>query len=318
MNTKDKILFILPHSIAGRLIVSSIKDGFETFGFECSFYDEIYGGEFLEEFSKKDYKYLISYDFTAINLKIKNNIKVKTLNFFGDKIQDPHSGEGWDKLYNELFSPDNLSFFWDKEDIKVENNPQMIYLPHFVNTEIYKNLNLKKEFDVMFMGRLDTDYRLKTFESVLKKFKSVAYYSIERHYKDALSRLPEISKPLLIKAYQGFIDNEEDMATAINKAKIVVNFNEQGTSSLNYRTIQTMSCETMHIGDYRKEGVEYFKENYIYYKNLEEMLEKTEYYLANLDSACKINKEIRKIIEKDFSHRAGAQAMINFAHEKDF
>ena len=67
MNTKDKILFILPHSIAGRLIVSSIKDGFEALGYICSFYDEIYGGEFAEEFSKNDYKYLISYDFTAIN-----------------------------------------------------------------------------------------------------------------------------------------------------------------------------------------------------------------------------------------------------------
>ena len=126
------------------------------------------------------------------------------------------------------------------------------------------------------------------------------------------------AKTLLTKAYQGFIDNEEDMARAINKAKIVINFNEQGTSSLNYRTIQTMACETLHIGDYRQEGVEYFKENYIYYNNLDEMLEKTEFYLANLESACKIKKEIRRIIEKDFSHRAGAQAMINFANEKDF
>ena len=49
-----------------------------------------------------------------------------------------------------------------------------------------------------------------------------------------------------------------------------------------------------------------------------EMLEKTEYYLANLNSTCKIKKEIRKIIEKDFSHRAGALAMINFAVEKNF
>ena len=27
------------------------------------------------------------------------------------------------------------------EEIKKENNPQMIYLPHFVNTDIFKNLN---------------------------------------------------------------------------------------------------------------------------------------------------------------------------------
>lgn len=318
METGDKILAILPHSIAGRLIVKSMADGFSSLGYKVDFFDELFGKDFKSAYEKENYKYLTSYDFCAINLKRKNKIEAKTLNFFGDEIQDPHSGEGWDLFYEDLKDESNLSYIWDKELFENEKNPNMMYLPHFVNTDVYKNMHLEKKYDVMFMGRLDTDFRLNNFKRILDEIPSLAFYSIERHYQDALTRLDDAHKPLLERAYKGFIDNEPDMAEKINEARIVINFNAQGVSSLNYRTIQTMACETLHISDERNDGTKYFGSNYISFKNLDEMFKKIYYYLRNEEEASIITKNIRQIIETNFSHRAGAEAMVKFAQSKDF
>ena len=318
MKAGDKILAILPHSIAGRLIVSSMADGFSSLGFKVDIFDELFGSDFKSAFEKENYKYLTSYDFCAINLKRKNGIEAKTLNFFGDEIQDPHSGEGWNLFYDDLKDDSNLSYIWDKELFEKENNKNMMYLPHFVNTDIYKKLDVEKKYDVMFMGRLDTEFRLNNFKRILDEVPSLAFYSIERHYQDALNRLDDKHKPLLEKAYKGFIDNEPDMAEKINEAHIVINFNAQGVSSLNYRAIQTMACETLHISDERQDGTKYFKDNYISFKTLDEMFKKIYYYLRHREEAIIITKNIRQIIETNFSHRAGANAMIEFANSKDF
>ncbi len=318
METGDKILAILPHSIAGRLIVESMACGFESLGFKVDRFDELFSGDFKSAFKKENYKYLTSYDFCAINLKRKNGIDVKTLNFFGDEIQDPHSGEGWNLFYEDLRDNSNLSYIWDFELFERENNPNMTYLPHFVNTDVYKKMDVEKKYDVMFMGRLDTDFRLNNFARILDEVPSLAYYCIERHYKDALNRLDDTHKPLLERAYKGFIDNEPDMAEKINEARIVINFNAQGVSSLNYRAIQTMACETLHISDVRGDGTKYFGENYISFNNLDEMFKKIYYYLKNREEAIIITKNIRQIIEKDFSHRAGARKMLEFAQSKNF
>ena len=52
MKTGDKILAILPHSIAGRLIVSSMADGFESLGFKVDKFDELI--KFLKDTNHKN------------------------------------------------------------------------------------------------------------------------------------------------------------------------------------------------------------------------------------------------------------------------
>ena len=154
------------------------------------------------------------------------------------------------------------------------------YFPHFVNTEIYKPQSIKKEYDIMFAGRLDTDYRLNFFIELMQHFPNLnfAWFAIEKHYNDAISRTEE--KDLINKAYKGFIDNETDMANELNKAKIVFNMNSQGISSLNYRTIQTIACKTLMISDFREE-INLFKGDLPFYINLNDLIEKINYYLQN-------------------------------------
>ena len=277
-----KILGILPHSIGGRLTISSLFDGFVQNGHTVEIFDELKQNDFENFIKNKNFDYISGYDFSAIKLKIDNKLDIPSINYFSDEIESKASGVGddWYIYMPYLSEKDNYTFFWDKELIKKYDFKNMFYMPHFVNTDIYKPLNLKKDYDIMFAGRLDTDYRLNFFIELMQSFPNLkfAWFAIEKHYKDALDRTDE--KALIKSAYRGFIDNESNMAIELNKAKIVFNINSQGLSSLNYRTIQTIACKTLMVSDFREE-INMFKGDLPFYINIEDLKKKIKYYLNN-------------------------------------
>ena len=60
------ILGILPHSIGGRLTISSIFDGFVQNGHEVEIFDELKQNDFLQFIDKKIYDYIVGYDFSGL------------------------------------------------------------------------------------------------------------------------------------------------------------------------------------------------------------------------------------------------------------
>lgn len=310
-----KILVILPQSIGGRLTTSSIIDGFLSLNFDVDIFDMLDDKKILPD--TNTYDFIIGYDYGAIEFCEKYNFRAKMVNYFSDVIQDSHSGKDWKKYYPFLSYDDTITFYWDKELTRNEKIKNLFYQQHFVNTEIYKKNQTKKVYDVIFTGRLDTDYRLNTFLDLIKSLPDLKFgwFAFEKHFKDALNRVRDDDKRLLKEAYQYFIDNEQEMAKVLNQSKIVINFNEQGISSLNYRTIQSMACETLLISDYRAEGIEYFKENFIYYNTFDELVKKTAFFASNDKAREDVTQSLRKIIEKEFSHKNGVQKMLKKIEE---
>lgn len=276
------ILGILPHSIGGRLTISSMFDGFVQNGHSVEIYDELKQNNFLEFISGKNYDFISGYDFSPVKLKADNNLNIPLISYFSDEIESFASGAGddWEKYLPCLNNEDNYTFYWDKILAKKSDIKNLYYMPHFVNTEIYFPANVEKDYDIMFAGRLDTDYRLNFFIELMQHFPKFkfAWFAIDKHYQDALSRTDE--KDLLKKAYKGFIDNEKDMALNINKSKIIFNINSQGVSSLNYRTIQAMACKTLMISDFREE-INMFKGDLPFYINFGDLIDKITYYTEN-------------------------------------
>ena len=296
-----KILAILPVSIGGRLTTSSLIDGFRQNDCKVTVYDELKNSN-LNEVLEKKYDAIAGYDFSPLKIKVDNKLRCPSINYFSDDIRSKASGPEWEKYLPYLEDDDNYVFYWDKVLTDYENFKNIYYLPHFVNFDIYKDMGIEPEFDVMFAGRLDTDYRLSFFEELVLKLPElkIAWYAIDRHYEDALKRaqFPE----LIDLCYQGFIDNEEDMAKAINNTKIVFNMNSQGISSLNYRTFQTVACKRLMISDYRDE-LALFEGHMPFYEDFSDLIFKIESYLEDKEAYKRVVEECYRIAHQSHNSK---------------
>ena len=306
-----KILAILPISIGGRLTTSSIIDGFRQNGCEVKVFDELFDKN-LNDYLNDSYDFITGYDFSGLKIKIDNKLPWRSLNYFSDDIRSKASGPEWEKYLPYLENDDNYTFYWDKVLTEYENFKNINYLPHFVNFEIYKDMGIEPEFDVMFAGRLDTDYRLSFFEELITKLPDlkIAWYAIDRHYEDAKKRAkyPE----LITLCYQGFIDNEEDMAKAINNAKIVFNMNSQGISSLNYRTFQTIACKRLMLSDFREE-LALFDGHLPFYEDFSDLIFKIESYLEDKEAYKRVVDECYNIAKISHNSKDCTRYMLKVA-----
>ena len=307
-----KILAILPISIGGRLTTSSIIDGFRQNGCEVKVFDELFDKN-LNDYLNDSYDFISGYDFSGLKIKIDNNLPWRSLNYFSDDIRSKASGPEWEKYLPYLENDDNYTFYWDKVLTEYENFKNINYLPHFVNFDIYKDMDVEPEFDVMFAGRLDTDYRLSFFEELITKLPDlkIAWYAIDKHYEDAKkrSKYPE----LITLCYQGFIDNEEDMAKAINNAKIVFNINSQGISSLNYRTFQTVACKRLMLSDFREE-LALFDGHLPFYEDFSDLIFKIESYLEDKDAYKRVVDECYNIAKISHNSKDCTRYMLKVAN----
>ena len=302
-----KILGILPHSIGGRLTTSSILDGFELNDYKVVIFDELKNEDF-KNYINDDYNYIVGYDFSPVKLKIDYKLDIPTIAYFSDVIQDKTSGVGYLEYNKYLKNDDIFVFYWDRELAKKDG---FFYQPHFVNTNIYKNFSTPK-YDVMFMGRLDTDLRINMFIKLNKLLPNLkfCYWGIEKHFLDAIKRCNNSDKKILENTYLGFIDNEIDMAKAINDTKIVYNINAQGISSLNYRSIQVLACERLLISD-RREELDNFNNIIPIYENIEDLAKKIKYYLNNKDEYFNITSTCKNIIKEKFDSKICTKDMLS-------
>ncbi len=299
--SKKKILAILPESIGGRLTTNSIISGFTQNNCQVQVYDELFDNN-LDEVLDKKYDYIAGYDFSGLKIKVDNKLSIPSINYFSDDIRSNTSGKEWKKYLPYLEDDDNYTFYWDRQLTEYENIKNLHYLPHFVDFDIYKDMGNEPEFDLMFAGRLDTNYRLNFFEELVLKMPhlKVAWYAIDRHYRDARGRseYPEI----IDLCYMGFIDNEPEMARAINNTKIVFNMHSQGLTSLNYRTFQTVACKRLMITDYRDE-LALFEGYMPFYEDMSDLIFKIENYLDDKEAYKTITENCYKIAKQSHNSK---------------
>ena len=318
-NNNLNILVALPHSIGGRLTTSSIIDGLKSNPFNVFIFDELKQSpqDFINIINSTAIDIIIGYGYSAQLLKIQYNLDCKVINYFSDEMDKFQAGAGYENYKNLLKEKNVYNFYWDECLTKKMNKEykNIFYLPHFVNTDIYKQTNQKPQYEVMFAGRLDTNYRLNFWMELIKSMPDVKFcwHAIEKHYNDAISRLNKDEAKLLSKTYQGFIDNEKDMAKAINNSKIVINMHSQGVSSLNYRTFQVMACEKLLLCDYRDEiGSLFNNKGLVIYKDLNDIKLKINHYLYNEVDYNEVIKNARAKICENHDATLCVKKMIEF------
>ena len=291
--------------------MSSIIDGFEQNDCKVTVFDELFDKN-LKQLLRRKFDYICGYDYSGLKIKVDNNLEIPSINYFSDDLRSNTSGPDWEKYLPYLEEDDNYTFYWDKVLTSYENFKNITYLPHFVNFDVYKDLGTEPEYDVMFAGRLDTDYRLGFFEELVDKLPrlNIAWFAIDRHYRDARERAqyPE----LIDLCYRGFIDNEQDMAKAINNSKIVFNMHSQGISSLNYRTFQAAACKRLMISDYREE-LALFDGHMPFYEDFSDLIFKIESYLDDKEAYRLVTEECWKIAKQSHNSRDCTRYMLKIA-----
>ena len=170
--------------------MSSIIDGFEQNDCKVTVFDELFDKN-LKQLLRRKFDYICGYDYSGLKIKVDNNLEIPSINYFSDDLRSNTSGPDWEKYLPYLEEDDNYTFYWDKVLTSYENFKNITYLPHFVNFDVYKDLGTEPEYDVMFAGRLDTDYRLGFFEELVDKLPrlNIAWFAIDRHYRDARERI---------------------------------------------------------------------------------------------------------------------------------
>ena len=160
----------------------------------------------------------------------------------------------------------------------------------------YLNNQVDKKTDLLL------DECLQELSKIQPKF-MYQIYTLEHHPLKIKELDISLDYPELIDlCYKGFIDNEHDMAKAINNTKIVFNMNSQGISSLNYRTFQTVACKKILISDYRDE-LDLFDGHMPFYEDFSDLIFKIESYLEDAEAYKKVTDECYKIAQNSHNSK---------------
>lgn len=162
----------------------------------------------------------------------------------------------------------------------------------FYNAAIinFKPLNLKKKYDVSFIG------------SSLAPRIPVMKYLIDKKVNVGLWGHGWINYPEFKKVYKG-IPNGEEFAKIVNQSKINISFskNDVGEPHFKARVLECAATKSFQLIDYFPGYLKYFKENeeIVMFKDKEDLTNKIKYYLSHEKEREEIaEKAYRKTIEE--------------------
>ena len=159
-----------------------------------------------------------------------------------------------------------------------------IYPTLGINIEIFKPMNLKKIYDVVFVGNA-IEERVETIRFLINNKINLKVFG------GRWDNYPEFKQVCL-----GYVSPEE-MAKVINQTKINLGLskNKYGKSAFKWRIFEIASCKSFSLIDYFSGYFEFFKNDkeIVMFKNNQDLLEKINYYLKH-------EKERERIAENSY------------------
>ncbi len=210
--------------------------------------------------------------------KISPAIKIISISGDDDKDFEPV------KRYHALFMDCTIIHQIDYLKNYYKDGTKNIFPTLGINTEIFKPMNLKKIYDVVFVGNA-IEERVETIRFLIKNGINLKIFG------GRWDNYPEFRQFCL-----GYVSPEE-MAKVINQTKINLGLskNKYGKSAYKWRVFEIASCKSFSLVDYFPGYFKFFRENkeIVMTKNDGELLEKIKYYLGH-------EKEREKIAENSY------------------
>ena len=256
----------------------------------------------LVEKEKPDYIFFYwTYDEVYLDtlIKIKESSETtKTVNFFSDDDTQFESFSRYHALFFDynLMSQPNLVKNYKREGIK---NVFLIY--PLVNIEDFKPLNLKKIYDVTFIGAPKAQ-RYAFIKFLMNKGINI------RLYGWGWDKYPEFKD-----IYHGPLDNSQ-LIKVINQSKIVLSFSENAYGQTHYkgRVYKIVACKSFVLEQYFSGHRNFFnKGELVMFKSKRDLLNKINYYLENDKEREKITERAYKKIVKKYNINIQLRRFIN-------
>ncbi|MGK9183781.1 glycosyltransferase [Priestia filamentosa] len=237
-------------------------------------------------------------EITGLNtLNIPYGIYLEDLHHYPDKINEALKHENVKHIftcYRDTF-PQYYPEFCDKVQ----------WLPHHVNTEIFKDYQKEKDIDILLMGATNSYYyplRYKILLSYINKPNFV--YHPHPGYKD-------ISKDELNNVFV-----KERYAQEINRAKIFFTCNSIYKYTI-LKYFEVLACNTLLLAPSSDEILDLGLKPGIHFVEINEnnFVEKAEYYLVHDKEREEISKNGFELAHKKHSTSQRAQQLIQMIHQ---
>ncbi len=293
-----KILAILPKSIAGKIIIEGLASGFELN--KCRVLkkniDELQTEDLLnfkpDAILGYDYSFLMD---DAATKSVEESCCKNIVCYFADEPKGRFALGDKNHLYETLKKYNPKIFIWDRNFL--EDFENSVYLPLAVNPEKYLCDFSGYKYDISFVGRPLTGVRQKILAQMVKVFKNkLSLFCYEKHFHQSIFEMKEQNLlddedlDIYSKCWKGFIEKEEELAKIYSSSKVNLNINLQGGESINYRTFEVLASGGFLLTDERESLKEFFsvEKNLETYKNISDLIDKTDFYLKNPNIAQKI------------------------------
>lgn len=294
----NKILIIIPECIVGSLIMEGLANGFESN--KCRVLRKRIGELTLQVIEELKPDIILGYNYSFLTNKtctniIKNSSCKNLVFYFADNPQKNLTLSEKNYLFKELKSLKAKIFISDK-DFK-NDFKKGIYLPLAVNPKKYITNFSGYKYTISFVGSPLSNIRQSILCELIKTFKNkLNIFSIE---EDFLQSVKEIKEKNLLddndlvtykNCWRGFVEKEKDLAEIYNSSKINLNITMQGKSSVNYHVYEVLASGGFLLTDERADLKKYFEisKNLETYKDTNDLIDKINFYLKNLNIAQKI------------------------------
>lgn len=287
-----KLLVVIPDNLAGKYILEGFAKGFEYNKFRVvkKTIDEIIANGF-ENFIP-DIIFGYEYSFLG-NEKCKKLVQESGCKNFA--FYFTHEPKQDKSLYQEIKKLNPKIFIWDKDLTKETDNG--IYLPLAASPKKYHTEFSGFKHTITFAGDPSCKECQKILTELVKTFRNkISIFSSQQDFEKSVEEIK--TKKLLdnddleiyTKSWKGFLQSQEELAKVYNSSKINLNITNNGKSSINYRVFEILASGGFLLTDERKDLKEFFEisKQLETYSGVEDLIDKINFYLKNLNIAQKI------------------------------
>lgn len=311
----DKVLIILSDNNKGKFISKGFSSAFRDlsyFVYEKKIYDLN-----LEEVVRISPHIIFVFwtDMTQIdvlqnfleNFSLENTIFIHCAEFISDVAFDYKN-----KTNHFIFS----------QDSKTKKNR---FYPS-INSKDYKLKFKGYKYNITFAGNPAQKNR----ELILAKFvytfgpinifcRSFDFYkSVDDIYKQKL--LNDYFLDLYRDSYKGYVENQKELSQIYSASKINIDLENDTAKSLNYRCLEIMASGGFLIAPFNQQIVTQFEDGKEFetYSNVEELTDKINFYLKNLNIAQLIAIKGKKNTVSNHSFYDRLKSMLKVIYGKNF